>query len=123
MNIKEFQVRKYQMGMKLVDIGRFLEMQTLVNNDPMVLEYLLGSLVHFQKNQVLVFDEMHPIDKLLDEYQDEQFRCCEDIQLLLRPKIFFLRRQCIRPQFANLIEIKHYSGLAIIFRINQFLEE
>ena len=85
MNIKEFQVRKYQMGMKLVDIGRFLETQTLVNNDPMVLKYLLGSLVHFQKNQVLVFDEMHPIDKLLDEYQDEQFRCCEDIQLLPVP--------------------------------------
>lgn len=85
MNTKVFQVRKYQMGMKLEDIGRFLEMQTLVNNDPMVLEYLLGSLVHFQKNQVLVFDEMHPIDKLLDEYQDEQFRCCEDIQLLPVP--------------------------------------
>lgn len=52
MNIKVFQVRKYQMGMKLVDIGRFLAMRTLANNDPMVLEYLLESLVHFQKNQV-----------------------------------------------------------------------
>ena len=52
MNIKVFQVRKYQMGMKLVDIGRFPVMQTLANNGLMVLEYLLESLVHFQKNQV-----------------------------------------------------------------------
>ena len=121
MNIKVFQVRKYQMGMKLVDIGRFLVMQILVNNDLMVLECLLGSLLHFQKNQVLVFDEMHLINKLLDEYRDEQFRCCEDIQLLPRPENTLVGAK--NKTSTYLIEIKHDSGLAIIFRINQFLEE
>ena len=86
MNIKVFQVRKYQMGMKLVNIGRFRVMQTLVNIDLMVLKYLLVFLLHFQKNRVLVFVEKHPVNKLLGEYRDEQFHCCEDIQLLPTPK-------------------------------------
>ena len=95
MSIKVFQVRKYQMGMKLVNIGRFLVMQTLANIALMVLKYLLVSLAHFQKNQVLVFVEKHQVSKLLGECRDEQFHCCEDIQLLPKPKKYFHRNHTL----------------------------